>query len=157
MSGWRVMSAPSLSRQRVQELGQLRLQRAADGRHAERRERHQVGVELADPVDQAVAAGVADQHVAAGAAVRAVLVARVRVGHVVEAAVGGEVVVGVQQVVAVAAVEVVAAGAADEPVVAEVAEDARRCRRCCDATFGSVQVPVGSTCTAAEDDRALGR
>ena len=46
-----------------------------------------------------------------------------RLGHVVEAAVGGQVVVGVEQVVAPAAIHVVAAGAADDPVVAVVAED----------------------------------
>src|SRR5439155_16293130 len=43
-------------RQRVEELGQLRLVLAADGRDAERRERAEVAVELADPVDQPVAA-----------------------------------------------------------------------------------------------------
>ena len=49
---------------------------AADRGDAERRERHDVAVELADPVDQPVAAGVADQDVEAGAAVDAVLVDR---------------------------------------------------------------------------------
>ena len=55
--------------QRVQVFRDLRLRGPADGERAEGREWHQVAVELADPVDEAVAAGVADQDVEAGAAV----------------------------------------------------------------------------------------
>ena len=110
-------------RKRIQVIGQLRLQCARNGAHPERRERHQVAVELADPVDQAIAAGVGDQHVATRAAVGAVLVGRMGIGLVVQTSIGRLVVVGVQQVVAPAAVHVVAPGAADQPVVAEVAED----------------------------------
>ena len=112
------------ARQRVEELRQRRLKRAADGSVAEGRERHQVAVVFARPVDQAVAAGVGDQHVAAGAAEGAVFVAAVvDVGPVVQAIQCPEVVVGIEQVVAEAAVDVVAAAAADQPVVAQVAED----------------------------------
>src|SRR5829696_6457563 len=71
----------------------------------ERGERDDVAVELADPVDQSVAAGVPDQDVAAGTAVGEVLIRRVRVGLVVEPAVRLQVVVGVQQVVAPATPE----------------------------------------------------
>jgi len=113
---------PVAGGQRVQELGQLRFDLAADGGDAERRERDDVAVPLAHPVDQPVAAGVADQDVQAGAAEGAVLVGGMRVRRVVDPAVGGDHVVGVQEVVAPAAVEVVAARAADHPVVAEVAE-----------------------------------
>ena len=125
------------ARDGVEELVEGRRPLAADGGDAERRERHDVGVELADPVDQAVAAGVADQDVQPGAAVRPVLVGRVRVRGVVVArldlarlagAVGAgrrrrDDVVGLQQVVAPAAPQRVVAGAADQPVVLEVAED----------------------------------
>src|SRR5206468_1331713 len=73
------------ARERIQELGQLRLDLAADGGDPERGERDDVTVELADPVDQTVAACVPDNDVEAGAAVGAILVGRVRaVGHVAE-------------------------------------------------------------------------
>ncbi len=125
-------------REHVQELEQGRRHLAADGRDAERRERNDVAVELADPVDQPVAAGVADEDVAAGATERPILVHRVRVGPVVEPgdaslragavrgrceAAGRQVVVGLEQVVAEAAPERVVTGAADDPVVAQVTED----------------------------------
>ena len=98
---------------RIEELGQLRLQRAADGRHAERRERHQVAVEFAGPVDQPIAAGVGDQHVAAGTAEGAVLVAGCVSGSDCwqanrSCSRSAVVVVGIDQVVAEAAVDVVA-------------------------------------------------
>ena len=110
-------------RERVEEFCKLRLQRARHRSHAEGRERHDEAVELADPVDQAVAASIGDQHIAPGATVRAVLVARMRVGRVVRAARGVLVIVGVQQIVAPAAVHIVAPGAADDPVVTVVAEE----------------------------------
>ena len=110
--------------QRVEKLSQLRLQRAAHRGVAERREWHQVAVELAHPVDQSVAAGVADQHVASRTAVGTVFVAGVGVGAGVEPARRAMVVVGIDQVVTPAAVHRVAAGAAHQPVVTEVAEDA---------------------------------
>ena len=108
--------------QRVQELWHLRLDLAADGRHAERAERDDVAVVLADPVDEPVAASVAVQDVDARAAVRAVLEDRMGVGRVVQRVVRREVVVGVEDVVAPAAVQVVAPGSAEHPVVAQVAE-----------------------------------
>ncbi len=59
-----------------------------------------------------------------------------RVGTVVEAAVGAEVVVRVEQVVAEAAVQGVASGTADEPVVAQVTEQDV-------VTVGLHRAPVG--------------
>src|SRR6185312_15965882 len=90
---------------------------------AERCKRNEVTVEFADPVDEAVAAGVGDKDVFTGTAVCPVFIGCRGVRHVVEAAGGGLVVVGVEEVVAPAAVEIIAAGAADEPIVAVVAED----------------------------------
>ena len=81
-------------------------------------------VELASPVDQAVAAGIRVEDVAAGAAEGEVLHVDVgAVGCVVQSAIGALVVVGIEQIRAPAAVQVVVVGAADQPVVAEVAED----------------------------------
>ena len=90
---------------------------------AERVVGHHVGVELAAPVDQAIAAGIGNEHVAPGAAVGEVLPRRVGVGPVVQPAGGRQLVVDVDQVVAPAGPDRVAAGAADHPVVAEIAED----------------------------------
>ena len=123
---------PVAARQRVEELGQLRLHRAAHGGHAERCERHQVAVELTGPVDQPIPAGIGDEHVAPAAAEGAVLKARLGVGYVVgelaerSGSTDGAVVVviGVHQVVAHPAVKIIAAGAAHEPIVAQVAENA---------------------------------
>ena len=125
--------------ERVEELRQLRVVLAAHGRAAEWRERHQVGVEFADPVNQAVTTRIRDQDVEARAAVDAVFVAGVgAIGRVVKPGVAGlgarpivrcgdascvEVVIGVAQVVAPAAPERVLTRAADEPVVSKVAED----------------------------------
>ena len=113
------------ARQRVQELGQLRLVLPADGRDAERRERDDVAVELADPVDQPVAAGVADRGRrcrrrrrrgprSVGCVSGVSFSAAVRAGRSSSA---------LEQVVAPAGPDRVLAGAADQPVVAEVAED----------------------------------
>ena len=123
--------------ERVQEVEQLRRHLPTDRGDPERGERHDVGVELADPVDQAVSAGVADEDVEAGTADRAVLVAGVGVGGVVRAGLDlarhavaegagprrRDDVVRLQQIVAPAGPQRVAPGPADQPVVAEVAED----------------------------------
>ena len=116
----------------VQVLLQLREQRPADRERAERGERHEVAVELADPVDQPVAAGVRDEAIATRAAVRGVLVGRVRIRDVVcerrrrSRNVGIErrvvIVVDVEQVVAAAAEHAVATGATHQPIVSDVAE-----------------------------------
>src|SRR5258708_32553029 len=71
--GQRLVGAVAL-RQAVQEGGKPGLELVADDVHAERWERHQIAVELADPVDQPVVAGVGDQHIAPGAAKGQVLV-----------------------------------------------------------------------------------
>ena len=110
------------ARERVEELRQLRLVLAADGGDAERRERDEVAVELADPVDQPVAAGVADQDVEAGAAVDAVLVARVRVGHVVQPR------VAVLQAVAVVAVADAAGGRSSSAFMRSLPQPPQACR-----------------------------
>ncbi len=124
-------------RERVQELVQPRRNLARHRGDAERGKRDDVGVELAHPVDQAVATGVADEDVQARAAVRAVLVERVRVRGVVRRGLGllallvavltgtrdRHDVVGVQQVVAPPAPQRVLTRTAHEPVIAEVAED----------------------------------
>ena len=91
-----VWSAPLSGPGREQELPDVRRRRADDGRVAERAERHEEAVELAAPVEHAVAAGVGDQHVQAVAAVGEVAVGeRRRVGLVVQPAGGVVVVVGV--------------------------------------------------------------
>src|SRR5262249_12909921 len=77
-------------RERGQVFGQLRLDGPADARHAERRVRRRVGVELAGPVDQTVAARVRVEDVTAGAAEGDVLVRRVRVGSGIRDAAGRE-------------------------------------------------------------------
>ena len=96
------------------------MQAAADRERAERRKRHEIRVKGARPIDEPVATGVANQNIATRAAERDVLVACCSVGGVVGAAVRVEIVVAVEQVV----VEIVAARAADDPIVAEIAEDA---------------------------------
>ena len=73
---------------RVQEVLQRRLQRAADRGHAKWRERHEVAVVFAAPVDQAIAASVRDQHVATRAAERAVFITGAGVRRVVQRTVG---------------------------------------------------------------------
>ncbi len=115
----RPVALPELDQERLQPGREL----SAHGREAEGREGHDEAVELARPVDQAIATGVADQDVAPGAAVGQVLIGGVGVGCVVQAAVGVLVVVGVQQVIAPAAVHPVPPGPADQPVIAEVAEE----------------------------------
>ena len=111
-------------RKLVQE-GDLRgLRHASDRGEAELGERHDEAVELADPVDHAVAAGVGHDHVATGPAKSEVLVGRVGIAAVVQPAVRGEDVVEVDEVVAPAAEDLVAASAAHRPVVAQIAEDA---------------------------------
>ena len=114
---------PVRGRQRVEELAKLRLQAAAHRGQAEWRKRHDEAVELADPVDEPVAAGVADQHVASGTAIGPVLIARMRIRRVVQAASRVEIVVDVDEIVTPAAVDIIAPGAAHQPVVAHIAED----------------------------------
>ena len=124
-------------RECVEELEQGRWHLAGDCGHPEGSERHEVAVELTDPVDEPVTAGVADEDVTPGTAIGAVLIEGVGVRSVVEPgdaaggarAVGrlaqaarGEVVVGLEEIVAPATPQGVVSGAADDPVVAQVAE-----------------------------------
>src|SRR5207247_1273356 len=82
------------TRQIVQELHDVRVRRAVDGRIAEAGERYDEAVELAAPVVHAVVAGVGDEHVEAVSAVGEVAGAggelrdRGVVGGVVQPAVG---------------------------------------------------------------------
>src|SRR6185295_3447161 len=115
----RLVGAGTLG-ERVQELGQAGQQLVGLGRHAVRRVRGQVGVELADPVDHPVAAGVVDENVEAGAAVGQILIGGVGVGLVVQPSGRVEVVVDVQHVVAPAGEHGVAAGTTHHPVVVQV-------------------------------------
>src|SRR5262249_37266839 len=64
----------------------------------------------------------ADQYVLAGTSIGAVLVAGLRVGHVIEPAGGRQVIVRIEQVVAPAAIHVVAARATNDPVIAVIAK-----------------------------------
>ena len=121
---------------RPQEVEQVRRHLPADRGDAEGRERHDEGVELADPVDQPITAGITDQDVESRAAENAVLVDDMCVGCFVRAALRKlprricrrvrifrpEYVVGVQQVVAPPAVHVIPSRPAEHPVVALVAE-----------------------------------
>ena len=120
---------PGAEADRDDQVTRVRRELAVDGRVPERRERDDEGVELAAPVVHAVEGGVRDQDVAAGAAEGEVAVAEARIGVlrvVVLAAVGEQVVVELQQVVAEAAEQPVAVRAADDPVVAVVAEERSR-------------------------------
>ena len=106
----------------VQEFVEGRRPLTADGVDAEWSEWNEIAVEFTNPVDQPVAAGVADQHVTTGATVGAVLVSRVRVRDIVRR-IAVVSIVGVQHVVAPAAIGIVAAGPSHDPIVAHVAED----------------------------------
>src|SRR6185295_12292863 len=109
----------------------VRRKLAADRERAERSKRHQIAVEFANPIDQAIATGVGNQYVATSSAISNVFVADRGVGRVVADRIEHTfnrlrnavvVVICINQIVSVTAKDVVLASSADEPIVAKIAE-----------------------------------